>query len=88
MVKQKFVPFVLAFTILTTGFTVIPPSQDTVEAKTAYVYIAKSGRGECYHLDKECSRMRGNVKKVKLSKVTKLKRYKHKKYRACSKCYG
>lgn len=47
--------------------------------KATYVYVAVSGNGECYHYNKYCSRMNGNVKRMKLKKAKK-------KYRACSIC--
>ena len=53
------------------------------QAKTRqqYVYIAASGRGECYHLSKNCSRMRGRVVKLTIKKA------KSQGYRPCKKCY-
>ena len=47
--------------------------------KAIYVYVAASGGGSCYHSDPYCSRMNGNVRKLKLKKAKK-------HYKACSRC--
>lgn len=63
--------------------TAEPTERPTPEPtpKTIYVYIAASGNGECYHYDKYCSQMRGEVKRMKLKKAKR-------KYRPCSRCAG
>ena len=60
------------------------PTEQPTPAPTQgviYVYVAASGNGECYHFDKNCSQMNGNVKRMKLKKAKK-------KYRPCSRCRG
>lgn len=79
--KTRIGAIVLTGCIMTTTFLAVPASVVPVEAKTKYVYIAASGNGTKYHNNKECSRMRGKVKKVKLSKAKK------DGYEACKKCY-
>ena len=61
--------------------TAEPTEKPTPTPGTVYVYVAASGNGECYHFDKNCSQMNGNVKRMKLKKAKK-------KYRPCSRCGG
>lgn len=79
--KAKIGACVLTSCILTTALFAAPAATVPVEAKTTYVYIAASGNGTKYHSDKNCSRMRGRVKKVKLSTAKK------DGYKPCKKCY-
>ena len=65
LLKTRIGAIVLTGCIMTTTFLAVPASVVPVEAKTKYVYIAASGNGTKYHSNKECSRMRGKVKKVK-----------------------
>ena len=78
--KKKIYSVALAVCLVTTSVSVTVPV-NTAQAKT-YVYIAASGNGKCYHSDKNCSRMRGRVKKLTIKKA------KSQGYRACKKCYG
>lgn len=79
----------VTITLIALLFSTIPNTSTTIslaksqkaKSKIQYVYIAASGRGECYHLSKKCSRMRGRVVKMKLKKAKK-------NYRPCSKCYN
>lgn len=83
-VKNKIVSVVLAFAIVSTSVSVgstVNAVDAQAKAKASYVYIAASGNGQCYHSSKNCSRMRGRVVKITVSKA------KAKGYRACKKCY-
>lgn len=83
LLKTKIGAFVLTGCIMTATFLAVPAATSVpVEAKAKYVYIASSGNGTKYHSNKDCSRMRGKVKKVKLSKAKK------DGYEPCKKCYG
>lgn len=81
LLKNKIGAFILVGCITTTTFLATPATLVQVESKTQYVYIAASGKGTKYHSNKNCSRMRGNVKKLKLSDAKKSG------YGACKKCY-
>ncbi len=79
---KKIVCIIAALTFSASTVTVaVPQNTINVTAKTIHVYVAASGNGKCYHSSKTCSRMRGNVKKMKLKQAKKAG------YRACKKCY-
>lgn len=67
--------------IMTTTLFTSPAATIQIQAQTNYVYIAASGNGKKYHDNKNCSRMRGRVKKLKISQAKK------QGYGPCKKCY-
>lgn len=81
LLRTKVGAFLLTSCIVTTSFLAMPASLVQVDAKTTYVYVAASGNGEKYHTSKNCSRMRGNVRKLKISDA------KNAAYGPCKKCY-
>ncbi len=82
-IKKRILCVVTAMSLVASSVSVtIPANSTNAEAKASYVYIAASGRGKCYHLSAECSRMRGRVKKMKLKQAKKAG------YRPCGKCYS
>ncbi|MDD6794199.1 MAG: hypothetical protein PUE01_02120 [Clostridiaceae bacterium] len=52
-----------------------------VQEKGETVYIAASGKGNCYHNDPNCSKMNGNVNSMSRNDAE------NQGYRACKKCY-
>ena len=79
--KVKAVTMMISLCLVMTSVPVGITMQPVQTTAKCYVFIAASGNGECYHTNKNCSRMRGRV-----NKLTK-KAAKRRGYRACKKCY-
>jgi len=78
---KKGVSLVLITLLLAT--TAVPVTGvQTVQAKTKYVYVTTSSRGQKYHKSKRCRTLRR-------SHVVKMKKKKARRqgYRACKVCY-
>ena len=78
-IKKGLSIFMIALMMATTAMPVV--EVQTVQAKTKYVYITTSGRGQKYHRIKRCRTLRR-------SRVTRIKKKAAKRagYKACKVC--
>jgi hypothetical protein len=79
-VKNKILVMFLCIMMATTTVSTVEPV--TIQAKTTYVYITKSGRGKKYHAYKNCRTLR----RSKVGKI-KLKSAKKQGLTKCKVCY-
>lgn len=58
-INKRIVPIALAVCLTVSSASAAAPAYSTTASAKSYVYVAASGNGECYHISKNCSRMRG-----------------------------